>query len=183
MRADYDFPRLTRADFPRLAGWLACDHVAEWWGDPATELALIDQEIDEGLVDMRLVELQGQAFAFIQDYDIADFPAPHLADQPPRTRAIDTFIGDTAYLGKGHAPGYLRQRARRLLAARAAQVVVDPDPKNTRAIAAYRKAGFRGETQRGCGDGQQAQVMTFTPSSLHKYSGVRGSAPAPAPKA
>jgi len=166
MRADYDFPKVTRADYPLLSQWLSQPHIDGWWGSPSEEIALIEEDIDEGPTDMRLVALNGHPFAFIQDYDLADYPGPHLTDQPPCTRAIDTFLGDTGYLGKGHAPAYLRQRALQLLKAGATGILIDPDPANTRAISAYRKAGFENGPVRDCGDGHRAQVMTFTASSL-----------------
>ncbi|PLL11517.1 hypothetical protein C0V75_15945 [Tabrizicola sp. TH137] len=30
----YSFPRVTRAEYPLLRGWLAQPHVRDWWGDP-----------------------------------------------------------------------------------------------------------------------------------------------------
>ncbi|GAA1607828.1 hypothetical protein GCM10009789_72810 [Kribbella sancticallisti] len=36
----YTFQRLTRADFPLLAGWLANPHVARWWNHETTPEAL-----------------------------------------------------------------------------------------------------------------------------------------------
>lgn len=165
----YTFPRLTRADYPLMRGWLAQPHVRAWWGDPETEIAMIDEDIDSngngGPTDMRLVALDGQPFAYVQDYPAHHWPMPHYAAFPPGTRAVDTFLGDPAFLGQGHAPRYLRQRCTDLVAQGATAVVMDPDPDNERAVRAYRRAGF---VPRGIApneEGAPALVMEFDPAS------------------
>ncbi|MEM7643508.1 MAG: GNAT family N-acetyltransferase, partial [Pseudomonadota bacterium] len=74
---------------------------------------------------------------------------------------LDTFLGDPAYLGQGHAAGYLRQRATELCKGGAPCVVVDPDPENTRAVATYAKAGFAGDRIAPCEDGDPVRIMLF----------------------
>ena len=161
MRADYDFRKLTRADYPMVRGWLKQPHVAAWWGNAKTELALFDRDLDGGATDMRIVELNGHPFAYVQDYDAHDPEMPHYADLPREARGLDTFLGDPAYLGQGHGTRYLAQRARQLLEAGAPMVAVDPSPRNTRAIAAYGRAGFRPRTVAADAAGVPVQVMTF----------------------
>ena len=112
----YAFPKLTRADYPLMRRWLAQPHVRAWWGDPDTEIALIDEDIDTGPTDMRLVAWGGTPFAYVQDYPVHHWPLPHFADCPAGTRGMDTFLGEPAWLGQGHGAAYLRQRARQLLA-------------------------------------------------------------------
>lgn len=163
----YSFPRLTRADYPLLRGWLSQPHVRAWWGDPDDEIALIDEDIDKGPTDMRLVALAGQPFAYVQDYPAHHWPLPQYAAFPPGTRAVDTFLGDPAYLGRGHAARYLRQRCAEIMAEGAATVVIDPDPANDRAIRAYRRAGFIPQGIAPCEEGDPVLVMEFrtAPSS------------------
>ncbi|PWR01753.1 GNAT family N-acetyltransferase [Meridianimarinicoccus roseus] len=160
---DYRFVPVTRDDYPMLRGWLAQPHIGGWWGDPDREIALIEEDIDSGPTDMRIVQLGDAPFAFVQDYPAHHWPMPHYAGLPDGTRAIDTFIGDPAFLGRGHAARYLRARAAMLLAQGAPLVVVDPDPANHRAIASYARAGFHGETIAPCEDGTPVRVMTFSP--------------------
>ncbi|NBE07966.1 GNAT family N-acetyltransferase [Paragemmobacter ruber] len=161
----YSFPRVTRADYPLLRGWLAQPHVRAWWGDPDEEIALIEEDIDTGPTDMRLVALGGHPFAYVQDYPAHHWPMPHYADFPQGTRAVDTFLGDPAWLGRGHAPRYLRQRAVALLAAGATAVVIDPSPDNERAVRAYRRAGFVPRGIAPCEDGDPVVVMEYDPAS------------------
>ena len=63
----YSFTRVTRADYPLLRGWLAQPHVRAWWGDPEEEIALIDEDIESGPTDMRLVASADRPFAYVQD--------------------------------------------------------------------------------------------------------------------
>ncbi len=160
----YAFPRVTRADYPLLRQWLAEPHVRAWWGDPDEEIALIDADLEAGPTDMRLVALAGQPFAYVQDYPAHHWPMPHYASFPIGTRAVDTFLGDPAWLGRGHAHRYLRQRAGDLLAAGATAVVIDPSPDNERAVRAYRRAGFVERGRAPCEDGDPVLVMEFDPA-------------------
>lgn len=158
----YSFRPLTRADFHLFHEWLVHPHMGGWWADAATELALIEPEIDRGgPSDMRIVEYRGQPFAYVQDYEVHAYPMPQFADLPRGARGMDTFLGDPAYLGQGHAGRYLALRARQLIAAGAPVVAVDPDPANHRAIAAYRRAGFVPRGLRACEDGNMVQLLTF----------------------
>jgi aminoglycoside 6'-N-acetyltransferase len=159
----YEFRKVTRADYPMLARWLAEPHIGGWWGAPEEEIALIDEDIDDGPTDMRIVCHEGRPFAYVQDWDAHFENAPHYAHLPPGTRGIDTFLGEPSMLGQGHASAYLRQRALALLAAGCPNVAVDPDPGNLRAIHAYRAAGFRGDAILPCEDGDPVLVMEFRP--------------------
>lgn len=161
MRHEYRFRKMTRADYPLLRSWLAQPHVAAWWGDAATEFALFDRDIDDDATDMRIVELDGHPFAYVQDYDALSEEMPQYAGLPRGARGLDTFLGDPDYLERGHGSGYLAARARHLLAQGAAMVAVDPSPANTRAIAAYRRSGFRLRCMATDGGGAPVQVMTF----------------------
>ena len=161
---DYRFAKVGHQDMPMLRGWLAQPHVRQWWGDPQTEIALMKQDLGQGPTDMRIVHAD-RPFAYIQDYPVHHWPMPQYADMPKGARAIDTFLGDTEYLGRGHAQAYLRQRARRLIENGAPMVAVDPDPANHKAIRAYRAAGFAGDSVLPSEDGDMVLVLTFAPSS------------------
>ncbi|WP_373353997.1 GNAT family N-acetyltransferase [Pseudoroseicyclus sp. CXY001] len=161
MAGGYRFVPVTRADLPLLERWLSGAHMSPWWGDPAEEIALIEEEIGIGPTDMRIVHHGETPFAFVQDWDATT--GPQFGSVPPGSRAVDTFLGEPSWLGKGHAPRYLRARALELLVAGAPEVVIDPDPENARAISAYRRAGFHGEAIRTDGEGYDVLVMTFSP--------------------
>lgn len=156
--ADYHFRPFTRADLPLFKHWLEAPHLDGWWGDSATEARLVEDDMDHDIVDMRIVETDGTPFAYIQDYNAHAFDAPQYADQPRDARAIDTFLGDPAFLGRGHGAGYLAARLSELRRTYPV-VLTDPDPANARAIGAYAKAGFRPLKICPCEDGDMVQVM------------------------
>ena len=163
--ADYTFRPMIRADLPMFKDWLDQPHIDGWWGDSATEARLVEDDMGQanmgqGIVDMRLACHHGTPFAYIQDYNAHAFDAPQYADQPEDARAIDTFLGDPAFLGKGHGSGYIAARIADLRCSYRV-IVTDPDPANTRAIAAYARAGFRRHRITPCEDGDPVQVMTF----------------------
>jgi aminoglycoside 6'-N-acetyltransferase len=157
----YAFRRATRADLPLLQGWLHTPEAMRWWGDPAEQEAMLRDDLDEPRMTMRVVSLDGRAFAYAQDYEVHAWPQPHLAHLPPGTRAIDTFIGEPDMVGRGHGSVYLRALAEQLLAQGAAMIAIDPDVENVRAQRAYAKAGFRVETRVATASGP-AVLMTFT---------------------
>ncbi len=161
MPPDYAFRPLVRSDRRLFDDWLAQPHIGGWWGDAATEWALIEEDwaTANTATDMRIVELDGHPFAYVQDFEVHTYPMPHYAQLPNGAHGMDSFLGDPAYLGQSHGAGFLRQRARQLLAAGAPLIAVDPDPDNTRAIAAYEAAGFRGDTVLPNEDGSPARVM------------------------
>ncbi|MEO9336140.1 GNAT family N-acetyltransferase [Mesorhizobium sp. SB112] len=138
----YSFRPVTRKDLPMLARWLAQPHVAEWWDDPETELASIEEHIDSISVEPFIIEIDGKPVGYIQSYD------PHLEDdhpyqdQPFGTLGVDLTIGEADYLGLGHGSRLLEEFVEQLFEEGAPRVIIDPDPKNARAIRAYEKAGF-----------------------------------------
>ena len=139
----YGFRAVEDRDLPMLGAWLRQPHVAEWWGDAEKGVAEIRQAMDEVSVEPLIVELDGRPIAYLQSYD------PHLEDshpyqdQPFGTLGIDISIGEPDLTGKGHGTAIIRQFCRQLFEEGAPRIVIDPDPKNARAIRAYEKAGFK----------------------------------------
>lgn len=130
------------ADLPLLGEWLGREHVREWWGDPVHGLARIVEHIVDPAISPFIVECNDLAIGYIQSWDPhaeADHPC---RDQPLGTRGIDQFIGEPELLGQGHGPAFICRFVESLFKAGAPRVVTDPNPRNSRAIRAYAKAGF-----------------------------------------
>ena len=136
----YRFRPVTVGDLDLLGAWRRAPHVAEWW-DAGTAYGADD--LRDPRVAMRIVEADGTPFAFVQDYDVHGWAGHHFAHLPPGSRGMDQFIGDPAMVGRGHGPALVAQRMAELFASGAPVLAVDPHPDNSRAIAAYRKVGFR----------------------------------------
>lgn len=159
MARPYQFRPVAPEDRALFDAWLCQPHIGGWWGESATEWALVEGDMAGGAVDMRIVEHDGIPFAFVQDYPAHGPLQPQYADLPEGARALDTFLGDPGFLGRGHGAAYLRARCDQLLE-RAPMVAVDPSPANTRAIAAYARAGFaRHRKRRDC---EAAEVLVMT---------------------
>jgi aminoglycoside 6'-N-acetyltransferase len=141
----YAFRPATHADLPMLRTWLATPEVQRWWGHPAEQYALLEEDLGNPLMVMRIVSLDGAPFAYVQDYALASWPQPQFADLPEGARGIDAFIGVPDMIGQGHGAAFLRERAAQLSAEGASLVAIDPDAQNLRARRAYAKAGFVGD--------------------------------------
>jgi len=173
----YALHEMGRADLPMLADWLATPHAVAWWGDPAEQLALVTEDLDEPLMDQRIACLGARPFGYLQSYPAHAWPAgaPHLADFPVGTVAVDCFVGPVDMLGRGHGSAMLRLYADHLIGRGAQEVVIDPDPENERAVRAYRRAGFQDVALRPDCDGDMTLVMRYPRlSSVRKESGVAG---------
>jgi len=158
--AAYSIRPAVRADLPILRRWLRTPEVIRWWGDPDEQAALLEEDLDEPRMVMRIVSFMGRPFAYAQDYGVHIWPHPHFAHLPPGSRAIDAFVGEAHMIGRGHGSAFLRLLAMRLMAEGAPVVAIDPDANNLRARRAYFRAGFRGDTVVETGEGP-AVLMTF----------------------
>lgn len=144
-----------------LRRWLASSHVRAWWGEPDEELALIEADIDDGPTDMRVIWLEDRPIGYVQDYPVRGRDATQYVGFPEGTRAVDALLGDPAWLGRGHGADFLCQRASEIVDAGHPAVVADPSPKNVCAVAAFRAAGFDGDTIRTDQDGNPVLVLQF----------------------
>ena len=167
MPGDYALREMVRTDLPMLAEWLATPHTVEWWGDPAEQLALVTDDLDEPLMDQQIAFLGLRPFGYLQSYPVHAWPAGalHLAEFPAGSVAVDCFVGPADMLGRGHGSAMLAAYARHLQGKGAPEVVIDPDPDNERAVRAYRRAGFQDVALRPDGDGDMTLVMRFAPHS------------------
>ena len=112
----------------------------EWWGDPEGEDER--EKLADPRIAMWIVEHEGRAFAYSQDYDVHGWDPHPFSYLPPGSRGIDQFIGEADMLERGHGTAFVRQHLARLFAAGAPTVGTDPHPDNLRARRCYEKAGF-----------------------------------------
>jgi aminoglycoside 6'-N-acetyltransferase len=156
----YTFRPVSANDLPMLRGWLRTPEAMRWWRDPEIEYALLEEDLANPLMTMRIVSLDGRPFAYVQDYDVGSWPQDHLAHLPQGSRAIDAFIGEPDMIGRGHGSAFLRLLAERLIGEGAPCVAIDPDAANLRARRAYARAGFAEEAAVETPEGP-AMLMAF----------------------
>jgi aminoglycoside 6'-N-acetyltransferase len=166
----YSFRRVDRSDLVLLRTWLDTPEVVCWWGDPVGQAALLDDDLDNPQMVMRIVMYEGQPFAYAQDYDVHAWPQEHLRHLRPGSRAIDSFIGEPNMIGKGHGSAFPRMLGERLIAEGAPVVAVDPAADNLRARRAYEKAGFQSRGIFDTGEGPVV-LMIFQAQSTTCGSG------------
>ena len=145
------FRPMGRDDLPRLFGWIAEAHVAEWWLDGNETIEAVEARYSERVdgahhVTPWIMEIEGVPVGFVQWYRVADeaewFPGLTI---PTGTVAVDIAIGDPEYVGKGHGRRLLLEFVHHVLRAAAPdspEVWIDPNPRNERAVRAFRAAGF-----------------------------------------
>lgn len=143
----YTFRIITDDDLPMVEEWLHSPEATQWWGEPSEQLALIREDFTIDEMRQWIVSCDGAPFAYAQAYEVHAWPQPHLAHLPQGTMAIDTFIGVSEMVGRGHGSAYLRSLTEMLIAEGAPCVAIDPDLTNVRARKAYRNAGFRDEAE------------------------------------
>lgn len=149
---------MTEADFVLMHTWLCRPHVVAWW-EPETTLDGVRDDYLPSLVDASVLPLDAKAgmipflalrdgnpFGYIQAYRVMAHQKDGwwLDETDPCALGIDQFIGEPDLLDKGLGTQMVRTFVGQLLGdARVTKVQTDPDPTNLRAIACYRKAGFR----------------------------------------
>jgi aminoglycoside 6'-N-acetyltransferase len=133
----------TPADLPLLTRWDDEPHVLE--SDPnddwgwETELAR-DPDWREQLI----AEVDGVPIGFVQIIDPAREDSHYWGEAPAHLRAIDIWIGEAGYLGRGHGTAMMRLALARCFAdPSVTAVLIDPLASNTRAHVFYERLGFR----------------------------------------
>src|ERR1700693_1392929 len=69
-RSAYAFRPAARQDLPLLQRWLSTPEVGRWWGDPQEKAALLQEDLEEPAMVMRIVSFANCPFAYAQDYPV-----------------------------------------------------------------------------------------------------------------
>jgi len=114
--------------------------------------------------EMLIAELDGKPIGFVQIIDPATEESHYWDDVEPNLRAIDIWIGDVAYLGKGYGTHIMIQVIARCFDDPAVTaILVDPLASNVRAHRFYERLGFR-----------FTEARTFGADRCHVYRLDRG---------
>ncbi|PJI92563.1 aminoglycoside 6'-N-acetyltransferase [Yoonia maricola] len=156
---NYTFRPVTEADLPLMRRWLDTAHVKVWWPDADKQITLIENDMDNPKINMQVVSLIGQPFAYLYDHDVRAFNLPQFADLPHGTRAMGTFVGDNDFVGQGHSVAYIEAYVRNLRV-KHPMVAAGPGTTDTRTITIYRQARFMNRRLATTREGRLVQVMT-----------------------
>jgi aminoglycoside 6'-N-acetyltransferase len=146
-----EFEPMRAEHLPLFAGWIEKPHVRPWWGDPAEEVGKV-RDMIEGRDSTRpyVLRLDGEPIGYIQVWFPDDWrdeetvaENPWVALLPKGCAGVDICIGEEALIGQGVGSTAVRKFTTRLSAEGFDFLIIDPDPRNERAVRAYRKAGYR----------------------------------------
>ena len=137
-------------DAPLLRRWDDEPHVREASDDDwqwETELAE-----DWPWREQLIAEVDGMPIGFLQIIDPAEELSRYWGDVPANLRAIDIWIGEAAYLGRGYGTRMMQLAIGRCFAESAVEaILIDPLARNTRAIRFYQRLGFKPVEERQFG--------------------------------
>ena len=158
------FQPLTQANFSLLLSWLAKPHVQEWWDDGDDTLEKVAQSYEEEPGTERfLIYYQATETAppipigYLQSYQAEE-----------NGMGIDLFLGEERFLNQGLGTQALQIFITQVIEQYApSYFVIDPDPKNTRAIHCYEKVGFRHIETILTEEGKQAYMMRLDRRNAH----------------
>jgi len=153
------FEPLREKHFPLLLKWLETPHVKEWWDntDIVWTIGLVEEKygtytqgykLENGVrksINGFIIVLNDREVGYIQLYNVYDFFREDdlkLDKLPKSLAAIDIFIGDESYLGKGLSFPIMNEFLKTHVDPYYEACFVDPDSANTAAIGAYKKVGF-----------------------------------------
>ena len=148
----YTFTPLREEDFPLVRRWLLEPHVRRWW-DEGRRLPYPEAELEEYRAALHgeptyryAAHIDARPVGMFQHYRIGDSPEyAEALGLDEEAVGVDLFIGEAELVGRGHGPAMLRAFLRDVAFAfhHVDVCVIGPSVKNTAAIRAYEKAGFR----------------------------------------
>ena len=147
------FRALTEGDFDLLAGWLASEHVQQWWRDSSAPWTVQEKYgprvRGEVPTEVFVVCSEGADIGIIQRYRIAEHPEwlETLNGTPvdaSGAAGIDYLIGDAAVVGFGLGTEMIRAFTAKAFSDldNITSIVVTPQVANTASCRALEKAGY-----------------------------------------
>jgi GMP synthase-like glutamine amidotransferase/RimJ/RimL family protein N-acetyltransferase len=161
--------RATPADAAVLRHWDTQSHIVEAKGDGdwqwESELAKKHPASREQLI----ADVNGKPIGYLEIIDPALDEEHYWGDIEPNQRAIDLWIGEPEYIGKGYGTRMMELALARCFADHSVKaIVIDPLGTNTRAIRFYERLGFEFVERRQFGD-DDCSVFQLTRSRYEQY--------------
>lgn len=146
------FKTFSDEHIPLLQHWLNSDHIKPFWQETDDVKKLRTKFLDElparGVFAFAIVK-DHQPIGYIQYYDAKKVGDGWWESESTGTFGIDLMIGSVEHHGQGLGPiiikefiNFVRKRESSLKS-----IIIDPDPKNHRAVYAFEKAGFVKESE------------------------------------
>ncbi|PIR48673.1 hypothetical protein COU80_03130 [Candidatus Peregrinibacteria bacterium CG10_big_fil_rev_8_21_14_0_10_55_24] len=143
----------TEQEYALLLKWLTNPTVEEWYENRAGQTVdaikakYRPRVVGESHIQAAIIEWHSAPVGYLQFYETREEKEYNVKEpllEQPHVWAMDILIGEPDHFGKGIGSTALKLMLRYLFEQRSAKtVIIDPDMRNTRAIRAYEKAGFR----------------------------------------
>ncbi|WP_264336969.1 MULTISPECIES: acetyltransferase [unclassified Wolbachia] len=163
MNKNITFKALKEEHFLLLLKWLETPHVKKWWdADINWTPELIEKKYSTYIKGFKrlkfetqiikkpmhafIINCDGVDIGYIQYYNKHDFPPEQGYDTSELSEscaAIDWYIGELDYVGKGIGPQALNIFLNEFVFKVYENAFVDPDIANVCAIRVYEKVGFK----------------------------------------
>lgn len=142
----------TLDDAPLLRHWDQQPHVLE--SDPNDDWEWeTELRHNPSWREQLVAEVDGVAIGFVQIIDPAEEDSHYWGDVADDLRAIDIWIGEADYLGRGFGTTMMQQAIERCFAAaNVSAIIIDPLASNIRAHRFYQRLGFKPVGRRMFGD-------------------------------
>jgi RimJ/RimL family protein N-acetyltransferase len=149
--AQITFRQLHHDDLPLMHRWLNSGDVLRWYGQRPSSYDEVTRKYSRNILgeqptDSFVIMYGDTPIGYIQTYMIDSYPVYSQFVAAGATAAgVDIFIGEDSYRHQGLGSAALAKFVREVVfgAMGATVCVIGPEPKNTAAIRAYMKAGFK----------------------------------------
>lgn len=139
--------KMKKSDIPLLLKWFKMDHIREYWFSirNKTENEIVEKytkRLKEGKIETFIICHKNTKIGLIQTYILEDTSQFHVEGL---SKGIDLFIGDTNYLNRGFGTNAIRELLVEYVFDDNSIInaCIDPEVRNSRAIRAYEKVGFK----------------------------------------
>lgn len=147
---DLSFRRMVEADFAAVARWQSAPHVARRWDHRSRDEDSVRARYAPRLrgddpTRMWVVEVDGVAAGFLQDYRVGDDPDYAAKAGDPRAVGFDYAIGEAHLVGRGIGTRMIWEFCRDVLRRDypdAAHLLASPSHRNAASLRALAKCGF-----------------------------------------
>jgi RimJ/RimL family protein N-acetyltransferase len=127
--------------------WLNQEHVEPYWQESSDDEELAGKflvEYPKRGLSAFVIQVDGKSVGFIQSYEARKVGNGWWPDEKSGTFGIDIILGDPQSVGKGLGPKVISDFIKFLALREPSlkEIIIDPHPKNRKAIRAFEKAGF-----------------------------------------
>lgn len=152
---DVTFLPLDSSYFTLILKWLKAPHVEKFWHNDKVTIDSVKEKYGHYAkgykqagdinkpISAYIICLSGQKIGYIQFYNAYDFPRNvELLNLPDSLGALDIFIGEEEYIGKGIGSEVIRIFTNNYVLTKYKFAFVDPEYNNEIAVKAFENAGF-----------------------------------------